>query len=61
MPTAFPSGASRRRSQRIAPGQTVDVGQISTSPTHVDLGAKVILTAVDDSPLTVAPAADQPA
>ena len=27
--------------QRIAPGQTVEVGQISTSPTHVDHGAKV--------------------
>jgi hypothetical protein len=32
--------------QRIMPGQTVDVGQISVSPTHVDHGAKVILKSV---------------
>jgi hypothetical protein len=32
--------------QRIMPGETVEVGQISVSPTHVDHGAKVILKSV---------------
>jgi hypothetical protein len=36
----------RETIQRIAPGQTVDVGEVSTSPTHVDKGARVILTSV---------------
>jgi len=32
--------------QRIEPGQTLDVGEVSVSPTHVDVGAKVVLKSV---------------
>ena len=32
--------------QRIDPNQTLDMGTISVSPTHVDLGARVVLKAV---------------
>jgi hypothetical protein len=31
---------------RIMPNETVDLGEVSVSPTHVDLGAKVVLTSV---------------
>jgi hypothetical protein len=36
--------------QRIMPGETVEVGQISVSPTHVDHGARVILKSVNILP-----------
>jgi hypothetical protein len=42
IPVWFQPGAI----QRIDPNQNLDMGTISVSPTHVDLGAKVVLTAV---------------
>jgi hypothetical protein len=36
--------------QRIMPGETLAVGTISVSPTHVDAGARVILTSVTPLP-----------
>jgi hypothetical protein len=35
-----------RTVERIMPNETVDLGDVSVSPTHVDLGAKVVFTAV---------------
>jgi hypothetical protein len=35
---------------RIMPNETVSVGQVAVTPVRVDLGAKVVLTAVDPVP-----------
>jgi hypothetical protein len=35
---------------RLDPGQTVDLGQVTVSPTHLDLGALVVLTQADVLP-----------
>ena len=32
--------------QRIMPNETVEVGDVGVSPTHVDVGARVVLTSV---------------
>jgi hypothetical protein len=42
IPVWFQPGAI----QHINPQETVDMGQITVSPTHVDVGARVILTSV---------------
>lgn len=38
--------AQRGVIQRIMPNETVEVGEVGVSPTHVDVGAKVVLTSV---------------
>lgn len=35
---------------RLNPGETVDAGQVTVSPTHLDLGALIVLTQADILP-----------